>query len=224
MCAQSTHVCLRRRLKHFCSPDDASSCTHYQRNQTCPAHHKIPSNLPKSQHSIHGKIDTNVGAHSRRKPTFSEPPPSHDTFTIPPSTNTQSAPLPLRPVETRARSERGHRPCCSFWGTRRVISLCLRTEPSYSTTRSSNLIDLPKKLHDRFLQVPFVDMRWWELGLEGLPSLSRMSPGLPAQLLHPHHSPTGRARLVQPTTTRRESRRTRPDRTSRSILWRGKSR
>ena len=171
-----------------------------------------PSNLLKSQNSIHGKHDTNVGVHSRIKPTFSEPPPSHDTFTIPPSTNTQSAPLPLRPAETRARSERGHRPCCSFWGTRRVISLCLRTEPSYSTTRSSNLIDLSKKLHDRFLQVPFVDMRWWELGFEGLPSLSRMSPGLPVQFLHPHHSPTGRARLVQPTTTRRESRWTRPDR------------
>ena len=48
--------------------------------------------------------------------------------------------------------------------------------------------------------------------MEGLPSLPCMSPGLPAQLLHPHHSPTGRARLVQPTTTRRESRQTRSDR------------
>ena len=114
MCAQSTHVCLRRRLKHFCSPDDASSCTHYQRNQKCPAHHKIPSNLPKSQHSIHGKIDTNVGVHSRIKPAFSEPPPSHDTFTTPPSTNTQSAPLPLLPVEIRAGSERGHKPTVLF--------------------------------------------------------------------------------------------------------------
>ena len=124
-----------------------------------------PSNLLKSQNSIHGKLDTNVGVHSRRKPTFSDTPPSHDTFTTPASTNTQSAPLPLRPVETRAGSERGLKPCCSFLGTRRDISLCLRTEPFYSTTRSSNLIGLSKKkLHDRFLRDPLVDLCCWELG------------------------------------------------------------
>ena len=70
---------------------------------------------------------------------------------------------------------------------------------------------LPKKHHDRFLRDPLVDPRWSELSLEGPCSSLRPSPELPSQLLHHIHSPAGRARLVQPMTTRRESRRTRLD-------------
>ena len=119
-----------------------------------------PSDLPKSQHSIHGKPDTNIGVHSRMKPTSPVATHLH---------NTSIHERPIRTASTAAgrdtsRSERGHKPCCPFWGTRRDISPCLRTEPFYSTTRSSNLIDL-KKLHDRFLRDPLVDLRWWELGL-----------------------------------------------------------
>ena len=71
-----------------------------------------PSNLPKSRHSIHGKLDTEVGIHSRMKPTFS------DTL----STTTPSQHL-------HPRTPNPHRFHCDRWrheqGRSEVINLAV---------------------------------------------------------------------------------------------------
>ena len=135
---------------------------------------------------------------------FTNTPPSYNTFSAPPFTNTQSVLLLLRPVETRAGSERGHEPRRPREGTRRDISssYARRTEPFYlMVVPSSNSTDLSKKLHNRFLRDLLVDRVGRNSALQALPSPLRLSPGLPAQLLHHCHPPTGSARLKQPTTT-----------------------
>ena len=72
-----------------------------------------------------------------------------------------------------------------------------RTKAFYSTImRSFNWTDLPRKLHDRFPPDPLTDLRWSEL------SFGRSSFAIahvPAQLLHHHHPPIGRAKLEQLT-------------------------
>ena len=97
---------------------------------------------------------------------FTNTPPSYNTFSAPPFTNTQSVLLLLRPVETRAGSERGHEPRRPREGTRRDISssYARRTEPFYlMVVPSSNSTDLSKKLHNRFLRDLLVDLGWSEL-------------------------------------------------------------
>ena len=73
---QSTHIHLRRKLKLFCSPDDAPLST--KPNVPCSPE-DTPLNFSKSQHSIHGNPDTNIGVHPRIKPTS----PIHHLATTP---------------------------------------------------------------------------------------------------------------------------------------------
>ena len=116
-----------------------------------------PSNLLKSYHSIHRKLDTNIGAHSRMKPTFVNTPLNYNTFATSLSTYTKSVALPLWPVEARAGSEQGHNLVVLVEALEVIFSstYARRTEPFYSALmRGFNLTDLSRNPHRRFLLDP----------------------------------------------------------------------
>ena len=96
---------------------------------------------------------------------FTNTPPSYNTFSAPPFTNTQSVLLPLRPVETRAGSERGHKPRRPRGNsTRHFIFLRTADGTLLFDGRTQLQLDRPlKKLHNRFLRDLLVDLGWSEL-------------------------------------------------------------
>ena len=202
MRAQSTHVCLRRKLKPFCSPDDVPSCAHHQQNQTCHARQKI-------HHPTFRKAD--ILFTGRLTPISGS---LEDETDVPRYTSwprhLHDASIHEHPTCTASTATGGDTSevtkLAVLLGPRRDIFLCPRTEPFYSSTRSSNLTDLSKTLRDQFLRDPLEDLCWWELGFGwsflAVAHLTRTPGPAPA----PHHSPTGKARLVQPTTTQREIR------------------
>ena len=67
--------------------------------------HQICRLIFRKANTIHRKLDTNIGVHSRMKPASANTPPSCNSFATLPSTNTQSVSLPLRQVEARAEPQ-----------------------------------------------------------------------------------------------------------------------